>query len=446
MDVQELGVGSQKVNVPLQASKTSNFDHESKLPVESLQVGRVDGETQPTSTVNDIGPYTFRLPALENAYYIMNAMTVYCKAKIVRANGNDLTDDDVVAPVNYLGAVMWEHTEIFLNDRVLYPASSAYTNYKSYIETLLSYDDQARNGFLRAGLFALDMPGEFESTDVDDDPSNPGFKERYNMVRGSRTFDVCAGIPADFLRSENHLCPGNRLTIKLTRASDDFLLIRDAAAPTTYKLKILDVKLNWVAVRLSDKVPSPRIERYLMTRTELGVETIAQGLRRKNMILFTGDKMPKSVIIAMVDSAAFEGSQRRNPFNFKHYSTKSVMLKVNGQQVPSQPIVTDFTSNPPLISQAYMNLFLQTGCYRQDRGSLISLAAFQGGSFITAFDLHPDLCNGFHLHTSPKGQIDVSIEWDAALPNAVTILYHLTFDEVLMKQAGPAPAVLTETI
>ena len=260
---------------------------------------------------------------------------------------------------------MWEHCEVLLNDRVLYPASGAYTNYKSYLETLLSYDDQARNGFLRAGLFSLDMPGEFDTCDVDEDPENPGFKERYNVVRGSQIFDVCAGIPADFLRSESHLCPGNRLTIKLTRASDDFLLIKSAASPTNYKLKILDVKLNWTAVRLSDKIPSPRIERYLMTRTELGVESLPQGLRSKTMTLFTGDKMPKSVIVAMVDSAAFEGSQLRNPFNFKHFSTSSVVLKVNGQQVPSQPIKTDFTTNPPLISQAYLNLFLQTGCYRQ---------------------------------------------------------------------------------
>ena len=260
---------------------------------------------------------------------------------------------------------MWEHCEVLLNDRVLYPASGAYTNYKSYLETLLSYDDQARNGFLRAGLFSLDMPGEFDTCDVDEDPENPGFKERYNVVRGSQIFDVCAGIPADFLRSESHLCPGNRLTIKLTRASDDFLLIKSAASPTNYKLKILDVKLNWTAVRLSDKIPSPRIERYLMTRTELGVESLPQGLRSKTMTLFTGDKMPKSVIVAMVDSAAFEGSQLSNPFNFKHFSTSSVALKVNGQQVPSQPIKTDFTTNPPLISQAYLNLFLQTGCYRQ---------------------------------------------------------------------------------
>jgi hypothetical protein len=287
---------------------------------------------------------------------------------------------------------MWEHCEILLNDRVLYPASGAYTNFKSYLETILSYDDQARNGFLRAGLFSLDMPGQFEACEVGDDPLNPGFKERYQVVRGSQVFDTCTSIPADFLKSENHLCPGNRLTIKLTRASDDFLLMRANGTPTTYKLKILDVKLNWTAVQLSDKVHSPKIERYLMTRTELGVESLPQGLRSKTMTLFTGDKMPKSVIVAMLDSVAFEGSQRANPLNFKHFSTGGMALKVNGQSVPSQPIQTDFTSNPPLISQAYLNLALQTGTYRQDRGSLISLAAFQGGSFLTAWDLHPDLC------------------------------------------------------
>ena len=196
--------------------------------------------------------------------------------------------------------MLWEHVEVSLNDRILNPVSSAYANYKSYMETILSYDDQARNGFLRAGLFALDNPGQFDTCSVGVNPLNPGYRERYNLVRGSGTFDMTAPIAADFLRCDNHLAPNNQLTIKLSRANDEFLLMRSAAAPTTYKLRILDLRIRWVAVRLSDTVPVPRIERYITTRTELGVESLPAGLGRKTISVFSGGKMPKSVIVAMV--------------------------------------------------------------------------------------------------------------------------------------------------
>ena len=93
-----------------------------------------------------------------------------------------------------------------MNDRAVNTTSSSNAHYKGYLETLLSYDDSARNGHLRAQVFALDMPGHFNDKTIDDNPDNPGYKERYRVVSGSKIFDTMSPITNDFLRYTFLLC------------------------------------------------------------------------------------------------------------------------------------------------------------------------------------------------------------------------------------------------
>lgn len=87
-----------------------------------------------------------------------------------------------------------------MNDRAVNTTSSNNAHYKGYLETLLSYDDSAREGHLRAQLFALDMPGHFNDKTVGEDPDNPGYRERYNAVSESKIWDTMSPITNDFLR------------------------------------------------------------------------------------------------------------------------------------------------------------------------------------------------------------------------------------------------------
>lgn len=426
MDFQEFGVGSRKSNVPAVSAKSSNFDYDAPIMIEDTQQERLEGFVRPTGGVAGDGPFEFILQPAGDSYLLTGNIALYCKARVVREGGNPLTAGDVVAPVNCLGTAMWEHTEVSLNDYVLSGASSTNTHYKGYIETLLSYDAVSRDTHLRAQMFALDTPGHYQ--DFAEAGENLGFRERRAVVENSSVFDMMSPITNDFLRSNNHLAPANKLTIKLYKARDGFLLCSDDM--TRYKVEILDLKLYYQRVRLRDSIPPPNIERYLTSRTELKRFPVPRGMTTYNFTLHHGGKLPKAIVLAQVATSAAEGSYDRNPFYFQHFSVNKLCLRVNGRQVPSDILTPNFETDPPLVAREYTHMFMNTGTYRTDKGNCVTLMAFHNGMTLFPFDLNPDMCNGYHLHESKYGDIVVEISWNHALVDPITILAHCAYDEV----------------
>lgn len=432
MAFHEFGVGSRKSHVPSVSSRASNFDYDAPIMIEDAQKERVEGFLRPTGGVAGDGPFEFILPPATDTYLLTGNLALYCVARVLREDGSEMVPGDVVAPINGLGTAMWEHTEVSLNDYVLSGASSTNTHYKSYIETVLSYDATSRDTHLRAQMFALDTPAHYE--DFTALGANTGFRERRAVIENSSMFDMMYPVTNDFLRAHTHLAPGNKLSIKLYKARDGFLLCTNE--DERYKIAIVDLKLFYFRVRLKESIPFPSIERYLTTRTELKRYPVPRGMSTYNFMLHHGGKMPKGIVLAQVATAAAEGSYSRNPFYFQHFGINSLCLRVNGRQVPSDPLTPNFRTDPPLVAREYTHMFMNTGLYRTDKGNCVTLRAFQNGITLFPFDLNPDMCNGHHLHESDIGDISVEISWSRALVAPITILVHCSYDEIYVHKRG----------
>ena len=432
MDYTEQGVGTRKSLVPVEWTKASNFDHETPVPVEDAQYERIEATVKPVGGATGDGPYTFEIPSQNDSYLVMSTIGLHVTAQVKRSDGTNLVEADDLGPVNSLGTVMFENVEIMVNDRLLNPASAANSHYKSYIETVLSYEKSAESTHLRSQLFAMDTAGKFETFTED----NKGFTERAVVVKNSRTFDMFSPIMADFLRANNHLAPGHKLTIKLTRAPDAFLLCGPAALPSTYKLHILSMELHYDRIRLRESVPTPRIERYLMTGTVLKKFPIAQNMQTETLKIHNGGVKPKTVIVGMVRTSAAEGTLRRNPLYLEHFNVSELQLKIDGKPVPSAPYKPNFNVTPKLVNREYSALFRNTGAFRMDRGNLIDRVMWESGCTLFAWDLTVDRCNGFHLHQSTEGVIELDLTWRQALTNPITVLVYLAFDECYIRPKG----------
>ena len=432
MELTEFGVGNRKTNIPFELTKASNFDHETPVPIEDAQIERLDNFVRPVSGVSGGGPYLFEIAAQEDTYLVMSTIALEVTAQITRTDDTDLQATDTVGPINSLGTTMWEQIEVSLNDKLLNPASSANAHYKSYIETILSYDKTAGETHLRSQLFAMDKEDLFETYTNE----NTGFVERATLVKESRTFDMYSPIMADFLRSNNNLAPGHKLSIKLTRASDNFCLLAPDGVPSTYKIVILDMRLFYDRIRLREIIAPPRVERYLTTGTVLKKFPIAQAMQTANLQIFTGGVKPKTIVVAMVRTTACEGTLRRNPFYFQHFNVSSLMLRIDGKMLPSEPYKPRFDTTPKRVMREYSSLFRNTGSLKMDRGNLLSLVKWCGGQTLFAWDLTPDMCNGFHLHNSGTGTIELALEWRQGLTNPITVLVYMTFDECYTRAAG----------
>lgn len=434
------GVGSKVISTPGTSLTENGFVYNWPMLLEDTQSERIEGFVRPTGGVNQSGPFEFVIPAVSDGYLLMNKLYLYMVCKITRGDGRDLEAGQHVAPVNLLGSALFEHTEVSLNDYVLASSSSSNTHYKAYLETLLSADVTSANKWLAPQLFVMDTPGHFDVFTAPNPENrahglNFGHNTRASLFQLSRQVDLVTPINSDFLQSHTHLAPGNKLTIKMFRARDEFVL-KTSEQNANYKLKVQQMKLYYTRVRLADNIGSPDTERYLIHRTEFKKYPVPANMLTYNFKIHYGGKLPKSIVIGQVLTQAVEGSYNHNPWNFQHFNLTHLNLKINGRTWPPDTLRPAFHTPTPLIAREYALLFKNTGMDRLDRGGIISYELFRNGCTLFPFDLSPDNCSGSHYHVSPHGEIEVDFTWGQALAESITILVHLTFDEEYIHRAG----------
>ena len=162
----EFGVGRNAEVYSTVGVTDGNFDYNEKVMVETAQVGSRSFSIGPIGgVVNQAGPFTFRIEPMGDSYLQLNRARLEARCRVVKPNGENISLwEDVVAPVNLLGATMWETCTVLINthDRV---NGSAATNvgYKAYLETMLSYDSDSRTTQLHTQFFNLDSPGQFNN-------------------------------------------------------------------------------------------------------------------------------------------------------------------------------------------------------------------------------------------------------------------------------------------
>ncbi len=527
-ELQAYGMGTRRGDT--QPIADGNFDYYDNYMVETTQKSGRSFWIRPLGGVtNQKGPHLFTLDPLVDQYLQGNRTRLEMLLRVTMPDGSATRAwQDIVAPVNFLGAAMFEGVEVALNGQPFPGAMQINCGYKAYIETLLSNDADSRNSHLKSDLFYMDTPGEFMNFRVAADalrrafvngvkdgriprPTIPpimqagenspfadvdavdvilssgdgyrtaeaetrpeegqplseeekalrrrnlyrrlyardmmethdylgvtggqfvnrGFDERFIVSKGSALFNVHVPITHDVFRMSNHLGPGNRLDIKLTRYPDSFLL-NSHITDEGYKLEIVDMRLHLHTITLYESVPRPLEERYQISETQFHKQIVAQNSPTITFRLHNGGVMPKTVIVAMACAAAVDGAYNYNPWNFHHFFMSEIKLVINGETHPSDGLQTDFTQPNPLISRAYSWLYENTGCVDGDRGNIVSYPAFMSGSFIIPFDLTPDLCNSLHNHDAKFGYIDLTVSWAIPLPEPIYILYEQVFSRVLV--------------
>lgn len=508
-----------------------NFDYNEEVLVEDSQIRSRDFWIRPIGGVsNQAGPFNFSIERSEDQYLVMNAARLEVTARVVKGDGNELSPLlDIVAPVNLLGACMWENVEVRLNQQPMSGASAVNAGYKAFIDTMFSYDQDSRHTHLLTQFSYIDSPGHFDyfkipinvlkkkflqemqnnripkvpleekdkllkpgakkadkteytaaeieaenlvrkqrqqqlletyfnqhMTDLaaagdvvhplevtdDDSETNHGFYQRYDIVSGSAPFTMYSPIPHDFFNLNNHIAPMNKIDIKLSKYPDRFIL-NTYLTHKGYKIELMDMKMHLRTITRRERIRPPLKETYRMNETNLLKQVVPMDQTNFSFRMFNTGVMPKTIVLAMVPTAAAEGAYNYNPFHFHHFDLRRIALMINGEERPQGGLEFNFSRLNRDCQRGYHWLFANTGALSGERGNLISFPAFQSGCFLLPFDLTPDKCNGFHNHNAELGHIDVNIVWGTPLPMPVTILYELVFNKVLVndKTSGTVAVV-----
>lgn len=408
------------------SSISQNFGYYDSPVVETAQASFYEDKILPTNGL-DSDPYEFVIETVGDTFLCMNNMYMYCKAKVVDADGSDFVAGVEVAPINNTLSSLWRTVETKLNNVTINPASSYNYAQKEYLQSILSVEGSNYN-VKHASIFVMDTPGQHDTNN----DNNAGFKSRKAVIKESKPFDMCGEIACDFLRSDNHLAPGHKLSLRFTRTADSFFF--QTSLDTKFKLKITDLAIYVRRLRLTPealtKVIKPRqSQRYMSTHTEMKEFPLASGIQQWSTKIFAGGRLPKQVIVAMVKTKAQVGEYKSNPYNYKDFKIKKINLKMNGTRIPQEPLELDISKD--IFQRAFNHLFMNTGKFRINSGNCITDDAFQKGSTVFPFDLTPDLCNGFHTHAGNDGSLELEMEWAEALTEGITVLVYAASDQVV---------------
>ena len=415
---------------------------------ESLQTGLDIFSVWPTQTSIESGMYIEYLPlgsvgGANNIEFFINQKSseeyidlsntyLHVRVKITNEKGEILADDTPVAPVNNFLHSLFSQVDISLNNTLVTPSENTYA-YRAYIENTLNYDRAAKKSQLSAELYYRDSSHFFDDGDLNG--NNSGFKVRAKACEKSRTMDMIGKLHCDVMNMSRYIINGVDIKFRLTRSNELFHLFNvndNVAYKTTIEhisMFVRKIKLNPVVSLAHNKALETRTAKYPLKRVSIKTFSIPTGqlsATKDNLFLA---QLPTRLIVCFVDSDAFNGTYKKNPFNFKHQNLSYMSLFIDGRQCPSTPLTPNFKTHR--FVRSYHRLFSELGLATKNEGNYIEYRDFDGGNALFAFDLSPSILDGNQCELIKSGNLRLELKFSEALPAPIHVIVYGEIDSII---------------
>lgn len=172
---------------------------------------------------------------------------------------------------------------------------------------------------------------------------------------------------------------------------------------------------------------------YNFKRCEVRNFLISQGSSSFAWDNVTTGILPSFVILAFVETDAYNGSVLKNPYKFETCSISDINASVSGISVAPRHLNLNFEQKNPLSQHAYFSLFKQLNLNRFDRANLIDYDLYNNGAFMLAYNLTTDrgsdeFCSGY----GATGNLRFEGKFARPLPASITALAYLQYDADLI--------------
>jgi len=287
-----------------------------------------------------------------------------------------------------------------------------------------------------AGFFG-DEAGLFEDVfkTVQDIKQSPHVEDRWLLTTTSRWCDLTGPIYIPFFDSENLLLNNMNLDIELVRNNPEFI-IYDETDGVSYKIEIKNPTLSVRRYKPSPPFLNTLVKnlekskcKYSFRNIDMKATNFSKALSRITIPNITTGQIPSRIIFAFVDSKAFKGNYKRNPFYFQHFNLKEVNLFVNSEKYPGIPITYNFTNQ---ITSAGYDFYLEQLGLHQSKTNGISKLDYENGYTIFVFDLTSDLsASQDHYSMIQTGDVFAEFDFDSPLEKEVTCIIYTEYEKLL---------------
>lgn len=387
---------------------------------------------RPITSISNNGPIEFVVSGSSGDEYIdLARVNIHVQAKITvprpaatASNANPAVP--VVSCVNNWLHSMFSQVEVYLNQKCITPPNNCYP-YRAYLETLLNYSDESKRTKISTNLYSDDTPGHMDDITA----ANSGFTTRRSYTSEDKIVDLYGPLHCDIFNVDKFLLSGVEMTIKLQRAKDAFHLFGVENSGASFEiinaeLYVRKAKISSSVVLGHTRALAVASAKYPINRVDVKAITIPAGSTSKCMDNCYLGTLPQRCIIGFVDTAAFNGDIKLNPFHFKHNNMINLSTFLDSTPVPSKPFVCDFENN--IFVRAYNSLFEGCNINNDDTSNNITRQAYANGYTLIAVDLTPDLAaSSDHLSHARTGSLRIEVQFAAPLPNSVTAIIFSEF-------------------
>ena len=304
-------------------------------------------DIDPITSIGASDTIEFLCAANSGVYTDLASSYLHVKVKIAAPDGENLDADVQVGSVNLWLYALFSQVEVFLNNKLVTPSSTAYP-YRAYIEMILNFSKDAKDSHLTFALFYKDAA---EEANV-----NTGLKERHAYTRQSRSVTMEGRIHSDLFAQDRYILRAVPIKLKLARARDPFCLVSSAENPN-FKVVIEECVFRARRVTVAPSVMMSHNQslqqttaKYPINRIDCKVVSVPRGNMSGNQLNIFQGILPNRFVIGMVDADAFNGTYTKNSFNFKNCDTTTMDLTVNGENLQGKPLQLKFGRENNYIS------------------------------------------------------------------------------------------------
>lgn len=406
----------------------------------------------PLSSLDGDGQIEFKVTVGSDEFIDPSEVFIYTKNKIVDERGRDLPsvtavdnaavpDDSVVYPVNYFNGSQFKSVEYLLNDKQI--ANFPMYHYRAIIEALVSYQDDVKLNQLRCAMFERDV-GNFDCTDPLSAVAamkNAGATARWEHSKFSRSFESLGKVHGDLFEQPKLLLNGMSLGVRFQRTDPKFLLMAKTANKNfkiVVEKAILVVGIRRVSAHVREPIEAQLVKdvnaKYNLRRVETKFFSRAAGLSDLSIQNLSTGQLPSHIILAFVETEAFNGSTSKNPFKFQNFKITNISLEKNGQNSPFKPLVLNFEEIGRETMMAYLQFQHSLGFWNRNKSNGIDPRGnYLDGETLFAVNLSQDLSTCGNLNLVQEGIISLTVRLKEALAKSVTIIVYLTFPSTILE-------------
>lgn len=385
-------------------------------------------EYHPINTLTGDAPIDFEVPGSGDDYIDLNDINLRLTVQITKGDGTNLAAADKVALVNLGIASLFSDVAVKVGDTQVQGGEFNYP-YIAYFQTAVQFQKQAQKTHLKLWGWERDDGGKF------DDDSNSGFVSRLRHVKESKLYELHGPLFIGIFRQNRYLIPKTPLRIQLKRALSKFALLATAAGD--YKVNIHKARLYVRRVTVNPSVIEghnvglqKRNAIYPYLHPQLVIHTAMKDTLETHRENLFPDAMPRALIIAMVEHVAYTGNILKNPFNFKNFDLRRLVLYHNGEIVQGQVFEPHYKEDK--YSDVYAQTMSALKMYNTDDSNGITYDDFKEGYNFYAFDLTPDGgANDAHRTVSLDTGLRLEMKFGTKLASNVNILIFGLFDEFM---------------